>query len=153
MTSLLHPARAAMQIEAQAILAAAERLGENLDQAVEMILARKGKLIVSGIGKSGHVARKLAATLQSTGTPAVFLHASEAAHGDLGLCQPGDTAVLISKSGSTRELLELVPALKAMGAAFIGILGSVQSPLAREMEVIFDVSVQREAVLVGFTSS
>jgi len=140
-----------MQIEAQAILAAAERLGENLDRAVDLILARKGKLIVSGIGKSGHVARKLAATLQSTGTPAVFLHASEAAHGDLGVCQPGDTAILLSKSGSTRELLELVPALKAMGAPLIGILGTVVSPLGSEMDVVFDASVQREADPEGFT--
>jgi arabinose-5-phosphate isomerase len=140
-----------MQIEAQAILAASERLGDNLDRAVELILGRPGKLIVSGIGKSGHVARKLAATLQSTGTPAAFLHASEAAHGDLGMCQPGDTAVLISKSGSTRELLELVPPLKAMGAPFIGILGTLASPLALEMDVVFDASVQREADPEGFT--
>jgi arabinose-5-phosphate isomerase len=140
-----------MQIEAQAILAASERLGENLYRAVELILDRRGKLIVSGIGKSGHVARKLAATLQSTGTPAMFLHASEAAHGDLGMCQPGDIAILISKSGSTRELLELVPPLKLMGAPLIGILGTVVSPLASEMDVVFDASVQREADPEGFT--
>jgi arabinose-5-phosphate isomerase len=140
-----------MQIEAQAILAASERLGDNLDRAVELILARTGKLIVSGLGKSGHVGRRLAATLQSTGTAAMFLHASEAAHGDLGMCQPGDTAVLISKSGSTRELMELVPALKAMGTPLIGILGTVASPLASEMDVVFDASVQREADPEGFT--
>ncbi len=140
-----------MQIEAQAILAASERLGANVDRAVELILDRRGKLIVSGIGKSGHVARKLAATLQSTGTPAMFLHASEAAHGDLGMCQPGDIAILISKSGSTSELLELVPPLKLMGAPLIGILGTVVSPLASEMDVVFDASVQREADPEGFT--
>ena len=140
-----------MQIEAQAILAASERLGDNLDRAVELILDRRGKLIVSGVGKSGHVGRKLAATLQSTGTPAMFLHASEAAHGDLGMCQPGDIAILISKSGSTRELLELVPTLKMMGAPLIGILGTVVSPLASEMDVVFDASVQREADPEGFT--
>lgn len=140
-----------MQIEAQAILAASERLGENLDRAAELILERRGKLIVAGIGKSGHVARKLAATLQSTGTPAVFLHASEAAHGDLGLCQPGDTALLLSKSGSTRELLELVPPLRAIGAPLIGILGAVSSPLGSEMDVVLDASVQREADPEAFT--
>jgi arabinose-5-phosphate isomerase len=140
-----------MQIEAQAILAASERLGDNLDRAVELILSRKGKLIVSGLGKSGLVARKLAATFQSTGTAAVFLHASEAAHGDLGMCQPGDAAVLISKSGSTRELLELVHPLKAMGTPLIGILGAVVSPLATQMDVLFDASVQREADPEGFT--
>ncbi len=140
-----------MQTEAQAIQAASERLGDNLDRAVELILTRRGKVIVSGIGKSGHVGRKLAATLQSTGTPAVFLHASEAAHGDLGMCQPGDTALIISKSGSTRELLELTPGLKAMGAPLIGILGTVVSPLGSEMDVVFDASVQREADPEGFT--
>jgi arabinose-5-phosphate isomerase len=140
-----------MQIEAQAILAASERLGENLDRAVELIVARQGKLIVSGLGKSGHVARKLAATFQSTGTAAVFLHASEAAHGDLGMCQPGDAAVLISKSGSTRELLELVHPLRAKGLPLIGILGTVVSPLAAQMDVLFDASVQREADPQGFT--
>jgi len=140
-----------MQTEAQAILAASERLGDNLDQAIELILTRRGKLIVSGIGKSGHVARKLAATFQSTGTPAVFLHASEAAHGDLGMFQPGDTAILISKSGSTGELLELVPPVKAMSVPLIGILGTVTSPLGSEMDVVFDASVQREADPDGFT--
>src|SRR5262249_23693098 len=88
---------------------------------------------------------------QSTGTPATFLHASEAAHGDLGMCQPGDTALMISKSGSTRELLELVPALRAAGVPLIGILGTVVSPLATEMDVLFDASVQREADPEGFT--
>src|SRR5262249_49662932 len=149
-TSFLLQARAAMQTEAQAILTASERLGDNLDQAVELILARRGKIIVSGIGKSGHVGRKLAATLQSTGTPAVFLHASEPAHGDLGMCQPGDTAILNSKSGSTGELLELVPPLRAMGVPIIGILGSVNSPLGSEMDIVFDASVQREADPDGF---
>jgi arabinose-5-phosphate isomerase len=114
-------------------------------------LGRPGKLIVTGIGKSGHVGRKLAATLQSTGTPAVFLHASEAAHGDLGICQPSDTALLISKSGATRELLEIVPALEALEIPMIGLLGTPESPLAKRMDVVFDASVQREADPEGFT--
>jgi arabinose-5-phosphate isomerase len=108
-------------------------------------------LIVTGLGKSGHVARKIAATLQSTGTPAVFLHPTEAVHGDLGVCQPGDSVLMISKSGATAELLDLVPALREFRPAFVGILGNPSSPLAREMDVVLDASVQREADPEGFT--
>jgi len=151
----LAAARKVMETEAQAILSASGRLDKSLIAAVETILGHSGKLIVTGIGKSGHVARKIAATLQSTGTPSVFLHPTEAAHGDLGVCQPGDSVLMISKSGSTAELLDLVPALReSMGQfrpAFIGILGNPSSPLAREMDVVLDASVQREADPEGFT--
>jgi len=152
----LAAARKVMETEAQAILAASLRLDGNLIAAVELVIthshkAQSGKLIVTGIGKSGHVARKIAATLQSTGTPAVFLHPTEAAHGDLGLCQPGDSVLMISKSGSTAELLDMVPALREFGPAFLGILGNPSSPLAREMDVVLDASVQREADPEGFT--
>ncbi len=140
-----------METEAASIRAASQRLGENLTKAVDIILSRRGKLIVSGIGKSGLIARKLAATFQSTGSPAVFLHASEAAHGDLGICQRGDVAILISKSGSTRELLEIVAPLKALDAPLLGILGTPSSPLGASMDVVFDASVQREADPGGFT--
>ena len=140
-----------METEAQAILAASARLDDGLIAAVDVILGHSGKLIVTGIGKSGHVARKIAATLQSTGTPAVFLHPTEAAHGDLGVCQQGDSVLMISKSGATAELLDLVPALREFGPAFVGILGNPASPLAREMDVVLDASVQREADPEGFT--
>jgi arabinose-5-phosphate isomerase len=148
---LMAVARAAMEIEAQSILAASTRLEQNLLHAVALITDHRGKVIVTGIGKSGHIARKLAATLRSTGTPAVFLHPAEAAHGDLGVCQPGDPVLMISKSGSAGELLELIPALRELRVSLIGILGNTQSPLAREMDVVFDASVQREADPGGFT--
>lgn len=148
---LVEVARTAMEIEAHAILAASVGLDHKLLRAVELIADHPGKVIVTGIGKSGHVARKIAATLQSTGTPAVFLHPAEAAHGDLGVCQPGDPVLMISKSGSTGELIELIPALRELRASLIGILGNVQSPLAREMDVTLDASVQREADPGGFT--
>src|SRR6476646_2230870 len=145
----LAAARKAMETEAQAILAASTRLDRNLIAAVELILGHSGKLIVTGLGKSGHVARKIAATLQSTGTPAVFLHPTEAAHGDLGVCQRGDSVLMISKSGATAELLDLIPCLREtmreFRPAFLGILGNPSSPLAREMDVVLDASVQREA--------
>lgn len=147
----LEAARKAMETEAQAILAASGRLDQNLLRAVELILGHSGKLVVIGLGKSGHVARKVVATLQSTGTPAVFLHPTEAAHGDLGVCQPGDSVLMISKSGATAELLDLLPPLREFKTAFIGILGNPSSPLAHEMDVVLDASVVREADPEGFT--
>ena len=147
----LAAARSAMQTEAEAVLAASVRLGDSLLNAVEVILGHAGKVVVTGMGKSGHVGRKIAATLQSTGTPAVFLHPTEAGHGDLGLCQAGDTVVMISKSGSTAELLDLVAPLREFDVHFVGILGNVRSPLAGEMDVVLDASVQREADPEGYT--
>jgi arabinose-5-phosphate isomerase len=147
----LAAARKAMETEAEAIRAASGRLDQNLIRAVELILSRSGKLVVIGLGKSGHVGRKIVATLQSTGTPAVFLHPTEAAHGDLGVCQPGDSVLMISKSGATAELLELLPPLREFHTALIGILGNSSSPLAREMDVVLDAGVAREADPEGFT--
>ena len=142
-----------MDAEAQAILAASQRIETTLPAAVDLMLSRLGKLILTGIGKSGHIARQLAATLQSTGTPAVFLHPSEANHGDLGICQPGDTVLLISKSGSTSELLQLIPSLRQFDTPLIGILGNIHSPLARQMQVVLDGTVAREADPEGFMPS
>jgi len=147
----LDAARSAMQTEADAVLAASARLGDSLLNAADLILGHTGKVVVTGMGKSGHVGRKIAATLQSTGTPAVFLHPTEAGHGDLGVCQAGDTVVMISKSGSTAELLDLVSPLREFDVHFIGILGNVRSPLAGEMDVVLDASVQREADPDGYT--
>jgi arabinose-5-phosphate isomerase len=148
---LVASARRAMEIEADAILAAAARLDNSLLDAVHLIGGHGGKLIVSGIGKSGYIGRKLAATLQSTGTPSVFLHPAEAAHGDLGVCQKGDPVLMISKSGATTELIQLVRPLRELRTPLIGILGNVQSPLAREMDVVLDAAVQREADREGLT--
>ncbi len=111
-----------MQIEADAVARAARRLDGNLSCAIEIILAHTGKLVVTGLGKSGHVARKIVATLCSTGTPAVFLHAAEAAHGDLGLYSPGNPTLMVSKSGNTFELLQLIPFLRELPSQRIGIL-------------------------------
>ena len=141
----LEAARRAMQIEADAVARAAGRLGANLTCAVELILASSGKVVVVGLGKSGHVARKIVATLCSTGTPAVFLHAAEASHGDLGLYAAGDATLMISKSGNSHELLELIPFLRELPSRRIGILGNPASPLASQMDVVLDASVEREA--------
>ncbi len=141
----LAAARAAMEIEAGAVSRAACRLNGELIRAVELILAHPGKVVVTGIGKSGHIARKMVATLCSTGTASVFLHPAEAVHGDLGIYTPGDPTVLISRHGSSRELLALVPLLRDFRSPLIGILGNGSSPLAAEVDVLLDASVEREA--------
>ncbi|MDE3166251.1 MAG: KpsF/GutQ family sugar-phosphate isomerase [Acidobacteriota bacterium] len=141
----LDAARQAMRIESEAIAHAAERLGEPLLRAVELILAHPGKVVVTGIGKSGHIGRKIVATLCSTGTAAVFLHPAEAAHGDLGIYTPGDPTILISRNGASSELQALVPALRRFRSPLVGILGSTASPLAQQVDVLLDATVEREA--------
>ena len=138
-------ARAALLAEASALRRAALRLNGTLTRAIDIILDHDGKVVVTGVGKSGHIGQKIASTFCSTGTPAVFLHAGEAAHGDLGICAPGDPTILISKSGTTSELLRLLPMLRDMGASLIGIVGNVASPLAQGVDVILDASVAHEA--------
>jgi arabinose-5-phosphate isomerase len=136
---------AVMRAEAQAILAAANRLDSRFAQAVLLIAGVRGNVIVSGIGKSGHVARKIAATFSSTGTAAFFLHAAEAQHGDIGSCRSGDAAILLSKSGCTAELRALVPALHERGIPVIAIAGAADSPLAEAADIVLDAGVAAEA--------
>ncbi len=137
--------RASLRLGSTSLARAAERLDSRFQSAVDLLRGAPGKILVSGVGKSGIVARKIAATLSSTGNPAVFLHPTEAAHGDLGLCGPGDPAILLSKSGSTEELVRLAPALKANRSALIGILGNLRSPLASSVDVTLDAGVDQEA--------
>jgi arabinose-5-phosphate isomerase len=144
-------ARAVLEAESQAILQVAARLDDNLTRAVNMILEHRGKVVVTGVGKSGHIGHKLAATLSSTGTPAVFLHAAEAVHGDLGIYTPGDPSILISKSGATAELLRLVPLLRQFKSPLVAIVGNLASPLARQADVVLDARVEREADHLNLT--
>ena len=141
----LTAARAAMEVEARAIETAAGRLDGRLCEAARLIIGHAGKVVVTGLGKSGHIGRKIAATLCSTGTAAVFLHPAEAAHGDLGVCAAGDPVVMLSKSGATGELTRLVGDLRKLGSPLIGILGNTASPPAAQMDVVLDASVAREA--------
>jgi arabinose-5-phosphate isomerase len=141
----LDAARAAISIEAAALSRTAGRLNGELIRAVDLILPHPGKVVVTGIGKSGHIARKIVATLCSTGTASVYLHPAEAVHGDLGIYTPGDPTVFISKNGSSTELLALVPLLRQFHSPLIGILGSAASPLAAHLDVLLDASVEREA--------
>lgn len=138
-------ARTVLKSEAEAVARAADKLDGNLTCAVELILSHPGKVVVSGVGKSGHVGQKLAATLSSTGTPAVFLHAAEALHGDLGIYTPGDPTILISKSGTTKDLVTLLPTLREFESPLIGIIGNPASALAQQVDVLLDASVRAEA--------
>ncbi|MBV8030001.1 MAG: KpsF/GutQ family sugar-phosphate isomerase [Betaproteobacteria bacterium] len=138
-------ARRVLAIESEAIRALIDRLDERFLHAVGLVQQRSGRVIVSGIGKSGHIARKIASTLSSTGTPAYFVHPAEASHGDLGMIEGGDIFIAISNSGMSSELLEIVPVVKRLGAKLITITGDAQSPLAREADVHLDSAVAQEA--------
>ena len=144
-TSALDLARRVLAIEADAVRALGERLDERFAQAVELINGRSGRVVVSGIGKSGHIARKIASTMASTGTPAYFVHPAEASHGDLGMVESGDVFIAISYSGSSAELVEIVPQVKRRGAKLIAITGKADSTLAREADVHLDAAVAQEA--------
>jgi arabinose-5-phosphate isomerase len=138
-------ARRVLAVEADALRALAERLDERFAAAVELILGRHGRVVVSGIGKSGHVARKIASTMASTGTPAYFVHPAEASHGDLGMIEAGDVFIAISYSGASEELLDIVPLVKRRGARLIAMTGDAESALAREADVHLDARVAQEA--------
>jgi arabinose-5-phosphate isomerase len=144
-TSHLAQARQALEAQASAIERVRAKLGAEFERAVETIAAHRGQVVLTGLGKSGHVARQLAATLASTGTRAVFLHATEAGHGDMGIYAPGDPTIFVSKSGTTGELMQLREAIRGFHSTTIGILGNPGSPLAREMDMVLDASVEREA--------
>ena len=141
--------RDVMEAEASAIQLAGKRMGSAFEEALDVLEKTEGKVIVTGLGKSGHVGRKMAATFCSTGTRAVFLHATEAVHGDLGVYAPEDPTILISKSGTTVELLNLIPAMRRQRSPIIGILGNLNSPLAREVDHVLDASVPSEADPLG----
>jgi arabinose-5-phosphate isomerase len=140
----LAAARTLLKAEILAIERVAQRLDSNLERAVQLILDSAGKVLVTGVGKSGLIGRKLSATLRATGTPSVFLHPIEALHGDLGIYTPGDPTILISKSGASDELVRLLPALRSLRSPLIGILGNTTGPLAKEVDVLLDASVEAE---------
>ena len=142
---VLSLARKTFEIEAAAVLSLAARVGDEFVEAVGRIVASSGRVVVMGMGKSGHIGRKIAATLASTGTPALFVHPAEASHGDLGMIQPSDVVLAISNSGESEELVAILPVLGRLGVALIAITGGLQSALARHADVVLDSSVAREA--------
>jgi arabinose-5-phosphate isomerase len=142
-------ARQVLNIEADAVLALTQRIDDNFLQALNLILACKGRVVVSGMGKSGHIARKIASTMSSTGTPAYFVHPGEASHGDLGMVTADDVFIGISYSGESEELLTIVPVLKRQGAHLISLTGNPNSSLALAADVHLDGSVAQEACPMG----
>ncbi len=134
-----------IEIEASAVAALKERIDENFARACETLLRCEGRIVVTGIGKSGHIANKLAATLASTGAPALFMHAAEASHGDLGMLTRQDAVIALSGSGNTQELVALLPLIKRIACPLIALTGNPRSQLACEADVHLDVSVEREA--------
>jgi arabinose-5-phosphate isomerase len=142
---LLALARAALQTEIDGLQAMAARLDERFVQAVTTLLHCRGRVVVTGMGKSGHVGRKIAATLASTGTPAMFVHPAEASHGDLGMITPADAVLAISNSGESDELTAILPLIKRMGVPLVAMTGRANSSLGRHADVILDTGVAREA--------
>jgi arabinose-5-phosphate isomerase len=142
-------ARKVLEIEARAILDLVPRLGETFDRAVELLFACAGRVVVTGMGKSGLIGQKISATFASTGTPSLFLHPAEAIHGDLGRIVKGDAVLAVSHSGDTAELLTLVPTIKRLGAPLVVLSGNPRSPLAAAADVHLDVSIREEACPLG----
>ena len=147
--TLLELGREVLRIEANAVLHLVDRLDASFVNAIRLILSCKGRVVVSGIGKSGHVARKIAATLASTGTPAFFVHPAEASHGDLGMITPEDVVIALSNSGESAELVAIVPLIKRHGTRLISITGVVTSTLATLADIHLDAAVEKEACPLG----
>ena len=146
---ILEEAKKVIRIEAEALLALAESINGEFERAVELILASRGRVVVTGMGKSGLVGQKIASTMASTGTPAFFLHPAEGIHGDLGMIIKGDVVIAISNSGETEEVIRILPIIKRLGASLIAMTGSAGSTLARSGDVFLDISVKEEACPLG----
>jgi len=146
---ILSTAREVIEVEIEGLQAVKEKMGDSFVEAVELILAARGRVVVTGMGKSGLIGRKIVATLSSTGTPAFFLHPAEALHGDLGMVVGQDVLLAISNSGETEEVNKLLPTLKERGVKIVAFTGRPDSTLAREADVVVDVGVPREACPLG----
>jgi arabinose-5-phosphate isomerase len=146
---LKEQAKRVLRIEAEAINALIERVDDNLIKAVDIIYSRPGRVVVTGMGKSGLIGKKVAATLASTGTPALFLHPAEGGHGDIGMVTKGDTVIAISNSGETDEIVKILPVLKRLDIKLIALTGNTNSTLAKASDVVLDVSVKEEACPMG----
>src|SRR3989338_7386462 len=149
MDNILDIAKRVLKIEADAVLALIERLNSNFEKAVEIIYRSKGRVVVTGMGKSGLVGKKIAATLASTGTPAFFLHPAEAIHGDIGMVTAEDVIIAISNSGETEELVGIIPFLKRFNVSLISMTGNPNSTLSKAADITLDVSVKEEACPLG----
>lgn len=147
--SILCTAARVLRDEAEAVLSLAQKLDQEFEKAVSLIENAKGRVVLTGMGKSGHIARKIAATMASTGTPAFFLHPAEGIHGDLGMVTADDVVVAYSNSGETTEILNILPSLKRIGAKMIAVVGRTDSTLARNADAVLDAGVSKEADSLG----
>jgi arabinose-5-phosphate isomerase len=147
--SYLESASGVLAIEAQALITLKNKLDQRFVDACKLLLGCEGRIVVTGIGKSGHIGNKIAATFASTGSPAFFLHAAEASHGDLGMLKPSDVVLAISYSGSSDELLTLLPGIKRLSIPLISLCSQADSPLAKAADVHLDISVEKEACPLG----
>lgn len=138
-------AKRVIRMEAEAVAALEKNIGDAFQRAVEIIYACTGRVVITGMGKSGIIARKMVATMNSTGTPSIFLHPSDAVHGDLGMVRADDVVICISKSGDTQEIRQLLPMFKRIGVPTISMVGNMHSPLARQSDVALDITVKEEA--------
>jgi len=150
-TDILKGAKAVLNIEAKAIIELMDRLDDRFIQAVDLLCNCRGKVVVTGMGKSGIICRKIAATLSSTGTPSFFLHAGDANHGDMGMIMAGDVVLAISNSGETEEILRLIPILKRLSIKLIAMTGNHGSTLSRAADVVLDAGVKEEACPLGLS--
>jgi len=148
-SSVLEDARRVLRIEAQAVTRLVRQIGREFEQAVEAMFDCQGRVVVTGLGKSGVIGQKIAATLASTGTPSIFLHAAEAVHGDLGMVKSQDVVLAISNSGETEELIRLLPQLKRLGVFLIAMTGKLKSNLAVNADLVLNVDVREEACPLG----
>ena len=148
-STLQELAKEVFDIEADSILKLKDRINDDLDKAVSVIIASKGRVIVTGMGKSGHIGRKIAATLSSTGTPSYYLHPAESTHGDSGIITRDDVVIAISNSGETLELLNLLPLIKRFEVPLIVFAGNKNSTLGKSADIYFDISVEKEACPLG----
>ena len=149
MTKILETAQRVLHTEADAVQRLVDRLDDQFVKAVHMILSCSGRLVISGMGKSGLICQKIASTMASTGTPALFLHPAEGIHGDLGMLMKGDVVLAVSNSGETEEILRILPVIKRMGLPLIAMSGNARSSLARAGDVFLDISVREEACPLG----
>jgi arabinose-5-phosphate isomerase len=145
----IEQAKRVLRIEADAVAALIDRIDATFEQAVDMVLDSKGRVVVTGMGKSGQIGKKIAATLASTGTPALFLHPAEGVHGDLGMVMRGDVVIALSNSGETEEIARMLPSLKRLGIRIIALTGNRDSTLAKNSDVVLDVGVKEEACPLG----
>ncbi|NLC69722.1 MAG: KpsF/GutQ family sugar-phosphate isomerase, partial [Desulfuromonadaceae bacterium] len=149
MSDILESARRVLRIEADALYTLMDRIGEGFVLAVEMMLACKGRVVITGIGKSGLICQKIASTLASTGTPAFFLHPAEGIHGDLGMLMKGDVVVAVSNSGETAEVIQILPVIRRMGLPLITMSGHPESTLGKAGDAFINISVKEEACPLG----